>query len=154
MTLDQCISVVSALIALVGLLFVAKQLYDANSQAKLSSQIQLYDITRELLSLGFSNPELFEVLTDKKGVNPVLEQRYLQMWLNQLSLIYSFERRGAFEADVQESFDRDLRDIFGMSNMRRHWQKFGKYYPASFQAYVNAIIAETGVDADLPTVMS
>src|SRR5208282_328765 len=109
MTIDQCISIISALIALAGLLFVAKQLHDANNQTKLASQIQLYDITRELLSLGFSNPVLFEVLTDKKGVNPVLEQRYLQMWLNQLSLIHSFQRRGAFEPDVQESFDRDLR---------------------------------------------
>jgi hypothetical protein len=152
MTLDEYVSIISALIALAGLLFVAKQLHDANSQTKLASQIQLYDITRELLSLGFSNPVLFEVLTDKKGVNPVLEQRYLQMWLNQLSLIHSFQRRGAFEADVQESFDRDLRDVFGMSNMRRHWQKFGKYYPASFQAYVNTIITEAGVETDAETV--
>jgi hypothetical protein len=26
------------------------------------------------------------------------------------------------------------------ANMRRHWQRFGKFYPASFQDYVNGIL--------------
>lgn len=144
MTIDQCVSIISALIALAGLLFVAKQLRDANGQTKLGSQIKLLDINRDLISLGFSDPQLFTILSDAKNADPMMERRYLQLWLNQLALIHSFRVNKIFEKEVQESFERDLRDFMSMSNMRRHWRKFEKYYPASFQAYVNTIIAEAG----------
>ena len=137
MSLDHFVSLFSAAISFVGLLFVAVQMRAANRQRKLESQIRLYDINRELISMGFDKPELFDVLVDKHEVNPVTERRYLQLWLNQLALVNSFKLQGAFQPDVQESFETDFRDIMTMSNMHRHWRKYGKYYPASFQQMVN-----------------
>jgi hypothetical protein len=146
MTTDQYVAVFSAAISFFGLLLVVIQLRDSNEQRKIESQICLYDINRELISLGFSNPQLFEILKDAKNVDPAFEQRYLQMWLNQLSLVHSFKKNGIFQKDVEESFDTDLRDIVTMSNMRRHWRKFGKYYPASFQKSVNDILDKAGLN--------
>ena len=59
-----------SLLTFAGLVFVAWQMRDANKQSKLESQIRLYDINRELISLGFSKPELFEVLKDEKRPIP------------------------------------------------------------------------------------
>jgi len=70
MTTDQYVAVFSAAISFFGLLLVVIQLRDSNEQRKLESQIRLYDITRELISLGFSNPQLFEVLKDSENVDP------------------------------------------------------------------------------------
>jgi hypothetical protein len=142
MTIDQGIAVFSAAISFVGLAIVILQLREGNAQRKLESQIHLYDINRKLISLGFSHPQLFEVLKDAAGVDLVIERRYLQLWFNQLSLIHSFEGNGVFQREVQESFDVDLRDMLTMANMRRHWQTFGKYYPDSFQEAVNDILNE------------
>jgi hypothetical protein len=132
------------LLTFAGLLFVAWQIRDANKQSKLESQIRLYDVNRELISMGFSKPELFEVLKDEKKVDPTLERRYLQLWLNQLSLIFSLKAAGALQKDYQESCERDLRDMFELASMRRHWRAFGKYYPASFQKAVDDILDEAG----------
>jgi len=127
-----------------GLLFVAWQMRDANRQRKLETQIKLYDINRELISLGFTLPEMFRVLEDAKGIDPTIERRCLQLWLNQLALVDSFKRSGAFKRDVQDSFEADLRGMMSMQNLRRHWQEFGKIYPASFQKSVAEILHGAG----------
>ena len=132
------------LLTFAGLLFVAWQMRETNKQSKLESQIRLYDINRDLISLGFSKPELFKILQDEKGVDATLQRRYLQVWLNQLCLVDTFKRSGEFTKDVGESFDTDLRDMMLLENMRHHWQAYGKYYPASFQESINDILHEAG----------
>jgi hypothetical protein len=132
------------LVAFAGFVIVAWQLWKANKQSKLDSQIRMHDINRELISMGFDKPELFEVLKDTNRADPELEQRYLQLWLNQLSMFYSLKTAGEMQRDFEDSCDRDLRDMFGKANMRRHWDKFGKFYPASFQKAIDAIIHKAG----------
>jgi hypothetical protein len=144
MTIDQWVGSFSAVISFAGLLLVAVQLRDSNRQRQLESQIRLYDINRELVSMGFSHPHLFGILEDAEGINPTLERRYLQLWLNQLALIKSFQESGGFRKDVGASFNADLRDMVVMSNMRRQWERFGKYYPTSFQRMVNEILDKAG----------
>lgn len=132
------------LLTFVGLAFVAWQMRDANRQRKLETQIRLYDINRELIAMGFSDDELFKVLEDSDKVDETKERRYLQQWLNQLCLIDSFKRSGAFETDVRDSFEIDFRDMMLMNNMRRHWTRFKKYYPTSFQRSVDNLFIEAG----------
>jgi len=132
------------LLLFVSVLIVAWQMRDATKQSKLESQIRLYDINRDLISLGFSKPELFEILKDEKGIDATLQRRYLQVWLNQLCLVDAFKRNGEFTKDVEESFETDIRDMMLLENMRHHWQAYGKYYPASFQESVNDILREAG----------
>ena len=145
MTIDQWIASLSACIAFFGFLVVIVQVRDGNRQRRLESQIRLYDINRELITLGFSNPALFAILngTDE-GRNPVVERRYLQLWLNLLSLIFSFQKAGGFEKEYQESCEHDIRDMITMKNMRRHWEAYGKYYPASFRNWVTDTLNNAG----------
>ena len=144
MTIDQWVAIFSAGVSFAGLLFVAVQLRDGNRQRKLETQIHLYEINRELISLGFENPELFEVLKGRECVDPTIERRYLQLWLNLLSLIFTFQETGGFQRDYQECCDHDVRDMIRMPNMRRHWHQYGKYYPASFRNWVREILHDAG----------
>jgi hypothetical protein len=41
---------------------------------------------------------------------------------------------------LQEELRRNLVDFMGMKNMRKHWQQYGAFYPASFQQCVNDIL--------------
>jgi hypothetical protein len=134
------------LLTFVGLIFVAWQIREATKQSKLESQIRLQDVNRELISLGFSKPELFEVLKDGKNVDPNAELYYLQLWLNQFCMFDALSKSGNLKPDVRESLEIDFRDMMGMENMRRHWKKFGKFYPASFQELVNNILNEAGYE--------
>ena len=134
------------LLTFVGLIFVAWQIREATKQSKLESQIRLQDVNRELISLGFSKPELFEVLKDGKNVDPNAELYYLQLWLNQFCMFDALSKSGNLKPDVRESLEIDFRDMMGMENMRRYWKKFGKFYPASFQELVNNILNEAGYE--------
>lgn len=147
MSIDQHIALFSAMIALLtfvvgcaGLATVIIQLRDAARQREADSMVKLFDINRELLSLGFSHHGLFKVLEDQPTADGLSEKRYLQLWLNQLSLMHSYAQQAINQPELKESLDRNLIDFFTMKNMRHHWNEFGRFYPASFQRRVTEII--------------
>lgn len=141
MTVDQGVAVFSALLSLIGLLAVAVQMRSATTQRRLETLHRMTDNNRELLSLAFAHPQLLEVLVDATIANPEWERRYLQMWLNQFSLIHSHLKHGGFDAEFLDSLERDIADFMGMKNMQRHWNAHGDFYPPSFQDLVNAILS-------------
>lgn len=134
------------LLAFFGLLVVGWQLRDGNRQKKVESQIRLQDINRELISLGFDHPELFEVLKDGGKADPTLTRRYLQLWLNQLSLFFALKTAGTLQRDFEESCEQDFRDMFDLPSMRSHWNTYGKYYTAPFRKAVEAIRNEAALE--------
>jgi hypothetical protein len=140
MTFDHLVSLVSACISFAGLIFVALQLRDSNRQRESESIVKLYDINRELLSLAFSHPSLFDVLEDKPIKDHLSEKRYLQLWLNQLSLSHTFLRHAVVQTEYQDELTRNLEDFMSMQNMRKHWQTYGPFYPESFQNRVKGIL--------------
>lgn len=140
MSVDQMVAVFSALTSFAGLVFVALQMRDATRQRRQGSLSEIYDINRQLLSLGFDHPQLFAILVDKGCAEPEWERRYLQMWLNQLSLIYSTIKQGGFDPEFEQSLEWDIRFFMTLENMRRHWKRYREFYPASFQALVNGIV--------------
>ncbi len=139
MSLDHWVSLVSAGISFVGLLLVVWQLRDGSHRREAESLVEIFDINRELLSLGFSHPELLEVL-DGKSADPVRERRYLQLWLNQLSLIHAYLRRSVFDEELETWLERDVADFMMLPNVRRHWEAHGAYYPESFREMVDRIL--------------
>ena len=143
MSLDQIVSLSSAIISFIGLMLVVVQLREGNKQQELTSLVEIYDINRELIALGFSHPQIFAILLDAKDVDPMWERRYLQLWLNQLSLIHSYLSRSVFDAERQASLERELADFMRMENMQRHWQQHGSFFPASFQRLVEDCINKT-----------
>jgi hypothetical protein len=140
MSLDHYVSLFSAVISFTGLLLVVLQLRDSTRQRESESLVELYDINRQLLSLGFSHPQLFAILDDAKNADPVWERYYLQMWLNQLSLSHAYLQRSVVQVELKESLERNLVDFMTLDNMRRHWQRYGTFYPTSFQKCVNEIL--------------
>ena len=140
MSLDHYVSLFSAGISFVGLLFVAVQLRDATKQRELESLVELYDINRQLMAFGFEHPMLFEILEDRPIANPLWQKRYLQLWLNQLSLSHSFLRHSVVQTELQDELSRNLVDFLGMKLMQQHWQEYGSFYPDSFQQRVNDIL--------------
>jgi hypothetical protein len=142
MPFDHYASLFSTVISFVGLLFVAIQIRDSTRQRESDSLVKIYDINRELLSLGFSHPQLFAILNDASHADPVWERRYLQMWLNQLSLIHTYVKRAAIRGELKDSLEQNVQDFMTMKNMRRQWRERGMAYPASFQKLVNDMIAK------------
>jgi hypothetical protein len=140
MSLDHYVSIFSAVISFTGLLLVVLQLRANRRQQEMESLVEIYDINRQLLSLGFSHPKLFPIMEDAKNADPVWERRYLQLWLNQFCLIYMYLKRSVLNVELREPLERDLADFLVMQNIRNHWRQHGAFYPASFQELVNGLI--------------
>jgi len=154
MSSDHWVAAFSAAISFAGLLLVVIQLRENNRQRKLESQFAIYDINRQLLSLGFTHPQLFAVPDDSTHVDPLWERYYLQLWLNQFSQIHAYLQHFLFRGELKDSFQRDLCDFMAMKNSRRHWQRFGKFYPTSFQEYVNQCVPKAEPPATAAQVKS
>jgi hypothetical protein len=140
MSLDNYVAIFSALVSFTGLLLVVLQLRDSNKQRQSESLVEIYDINRQLLSLGFEHPQLFAVLADDQHANPVFERRYLQLWLNHFSLINAYVNQSVLKGELKESLVSDLADFMTLKNAQQNWAKYGRYYPASFQALVNGFV--------------
>jgi hypothetical protein len=138
MSFDHYVAMISALIAFVGLLLVALQIRDGTRQRQSKSLVEIYDMNRQLISLGFDHPELFAVLADEK-TDPVLERRYLQLWFNQYSLVNAYLNQSLLKGELQESLVRDISDYMTLKNARHHWLEYGGFYPVSFQKLVNEL---------------
>jgi len=140
MSFDHSIAVFSTVIAVLalvagigGFVTVILQLRDAARQRESESLVEIFDINRQLLSLGFAYPHLFAIVNDAEHADPVLEGRYLQLWLNQFSLIRSYLKHSVLRGELKENLERDLSDFMTMQNMRRHGQCYGTFFPPRFR---------------------
>ncbi len=71
MPFQSYVSLFSAGISFVGLMLVLLQLRHNARQRSLDSLLKVYDINRQLLTLGFSHPKLFSILADAEDADPV-----------------------------------------------------------------------------------
>jgi hypothetical protein len=150
MSVDNYIALFSAAISFSAMLLVVLQLRDATDQRRVESLLEIYGINRTIISFGFTNPELFRILHGEKG-DPLVEQHYLQLWFNQFALIHSFYQRKFFPRELCESLERDINEFMALPNVRRHWENKRRFYPLSFQAYVDRILAaEAGAPVERP----
>lgn len=133
-------------IQIIGLFIVAWQLWIANKQRETDSLARLLDTNRQLISLGFSQPELLKILRDEKNVNPALEHYFLQLWLNHFSMAHAYIKHSFFRRERRENLTRGITGFMKMANMQHHWENEGQYYPPSFQKFVNKIIKEVEPD--------
>lgn len=135
------ISATALVVSAISLSLVLVQLYDMITQRKIDASIRISDINRELVTLGFSHPVLFDVLRGEP-TDPALERRYLQLWFNQFLLIYTYQARGLFRSEHRESLGRDIRDFLKFQNVQRHWREFRQYHPRSFQDFVGDLLPD------------
>lgn len=142
MSLDQWIAVFTASIGFAGLLAVALQIRASTIQGRLDTLCKSLDVNRQLLSLGFSHPRLFDILNDTPNVDPEWEKRYLQLWLNHLSLVHAFLKNGGFDPEFQDSLMKDIGYLLANQNMQRHWPRHAQYYPPSFQKLLNGMLSD------------
>lgn len=136
---------VSMTVSFFSLMVVIVQLGELIKQRRAEAVGKIFDINRQLITLGFSNPELFGILHDEPGSDPRLERAYLQLWLNQIVQIFYTQQRGFLAADLRVSLEADARDLLKQENLQRHWRLCRQFYPASFQTYLDTL-AGTGTE--------
>jgi hypothetical protein len=143
MTFENHCSLASNLLQVGALVFLALEMRAKRIQEKVKSLEDVQDKTDHLITLAFSKYELFQILDDEPGANPVLERYYLQLWLNSYLEIHRKLSRGMVESEQSDALIRDMSATFAQKNMQRHWALNRSYYPGSFQKRIDGIIAES-----------
>src|ERR1700741_5486965 len=94
MSWDHLMPYIALAVSFLALVIAYLQYRGNIRQQRVQSAIQIFDANRQILSMGVSRPELFKFLLDKH-VEPVIERRYLQLWINQFAQMppYSAEFR-------------------------------------------------------------
>lgn len=128
---------VAALIVSVISFFL--QFRHTTEQRQIDAEMRVKETNRELITLGFSHPELFKVMDDQPA-SPRLERAYLQLWLNFYEQIFLDRRRGLFSREFFDGLQRDMQEIFSQRNMQRHWHAHKIYYQTPFQTFGNSLL--------------
>jgi len=142
MEISEYIAVISTVISLTSLAVVVIELRHNRGQSKTSALIQIYDINRQLLSLGFSNPELFKIIGSGSESEEEYGRRYLQLWLNQMALIHHLNQRGLFTEPQWNSLRADIDYFLTIPKMREHWKAYRRYYPGDFQIFLDQTVKQ------------
>lgn len=136
MDISGIFAAVSAVVSVVSLLTVFVELRSGRLQRKAESLIQVYDANRELLTLGFDKPELFDVIgTGDYG------HRYLQLWVNHIALIVELRRQNLFSPTQWKALDNDIGYFVENPKFRLIWPEIRMFYPRPLQKILDAKIA-------------
>jgi hypothetical protein len=139
------VAIISVVVSFASLLTVFIELRRGRHQRRAEALIQIYDTNRELLTLGFEKPELFDVI----GAGDA-GHRYLQLWLNQIALIVELRSQRLFTRAQWESLESDIG--FFAENPRFHeiWPDVRRFYPRAVQDILDAkiVIALKGTAAE------
>lgn len=131
--------VIAATALIVSVISFFLQFRHSADQRTIDAETRVKQTNQALITMGFSQPELFKVLDDQPA-NSDLERAYLQLWVNFYEQIYLDNERGLFSRAFYEGLKRDMQNIFGRKNMQRHWHQHKIYYQPSFQEFGDALL--------------
>lgn len=142
---EYTISLLALAVSLSTLWYLIVQVRAYTKQLKLDSLIKISEINREILSLGFSDSELFDILENDATENTKKAKRYYQLWLNQIDIIWHAQKYDLFDADDNESIRTDIADLFMLGGMRSHWDSVSKYYSKGLCKYIDGILSDSAL---------
>ena len=125
---------------MVSLAVVFWELRQGRKQNRTGALIQIYDINRQLLGMGFDRPEFFQAIGGSAGEEETV-RRYLQLWLNQIALIVHLHDQGLLTRSQWHSLQVDIECLFEKSELKNLWSEFRPFYPEPLRSFLDRKVA-------------
>jgi len=138
--LSVSISFFAFFLSLASTIFVFLQIKLRKKQIFLDNFSRISTINRELLTLGFNDGELFDILDGKKIENTSKQKRYIQLWVNQADIIFAAYNNGTLDKKIFKGFRGDIGELFSNETFRRHWSNVKHYYSNEMQEFIQSLI--------------
>jgi hypothetical protein len=132
---------IATTLSLVSLTVVFWELRQGRKQNRTSALIQIYDINRQLLGMGFDRPEFFRAIGGGAGEDESV-RRYLQLWLNQIALIVHLHEQNLLTRSQWMSLETDIESLFENSELKNLWPDFRPYYPEPLRSFLDRKVAD------------
>ncbi len=133
-------------IALASALFARSQVRLYSRQLKLGVIVEMIAMNRALVSLGFSDPDLFDALDGQRIASPARARRYMQLWLNQAAFMYQALRMETLDDTFWPAVQKDIELLVSNPNMQEHWRAVCQYYDPAFRSVVEEAIRTSATD--------
>ncbi|GHC12029.1 DUF6082 family protein [Cerasicoccus arenae] len=137
MTLDVSLEGIAAL---AGFFVLVWELRRGVRQMRFQAVLEIYKTNRELIQLALDDPDLMAVLEGREEVDSTKERRYLQMWLNQMTMVYLGWRNRFLPRSSWEGLRRDIQESSQSPNVRKLWNQLSPYYDEEFQKFMTEMI--------------
>ncbi|MFT6238007.1 MAG: hypothetical protein ACJAQT_000076 [Akkermansiaceae bacterium] len=131
---------IATTMSLVSLAVVFWELRQGRKQNRTGALIQIYDINRQLLGMGFDRPEFFCAIGGTSGEGETV-RRYLQLWLNQIALIVHLNDQGLLTRSQWHSLEVDIECLFETSELKNLWSDFRPFYPEPLRSFLDGKVA-------------
>ena len=94
------------------------------------------------MKLGFSDDELFRIIRGEQINNQEKQKRFLQLWLNQTTVVFRAREVGMVGDDDWFGTRKDIVDLFQLESMRTHWNQVKGYYSPNLCEFVKEVMRE------------
>lgn len=133
------ISCIAITLTLIQLSLLRRQLH-------LDALIKIVQSNRELMTMGFEKPALWEffkgkweTVTDEAAKEQ--RRRYFQLWLNHMHVIWKAREVGLYDMHEWNCTRDDMADFFRLEPFRAHWHEVQRFYPEPFRREMRELIA-------------
>jgi len=141
--IQDIVSLALSLLALcvsVGTLFyTVRQVGLLRSQLKIDADLRVAAVSRELFTMAFQDPELFNLFEDKPLLNKQKERHYVQMWFNHVHTMWNVHEHGLISDAEWYSDMKDIALFFSINIVRKHWEESRGFFPANFVQFITSL---------------
>lgn len=130
------LSSLALLVSIWTLIYTVRQVGLLRSQIGLDLDMRVAAVNRELLTMAFNDPELFNVLDDKPLSNPHKERHYVQMWFNHVHTMWNVQKHGLKPEAEWYSDVKDIALLFSLTIVKKHWEDSKSFFPADFVQFI------------------
>jgi hypothetical protein len=136
MNMSDGVALAGFFIALVGLGMNTFQVQMLVRQLRLDAMLRVAESSRRFATVGIERPELWASIQSKEshgGPEEVVRNRFIQVWLNHVVIVWKCRRSGMIEASDWEACCRDIESILSFPAVREEWLRVRGFYPRKFQ---------------------
>jgi hypothetical protein len=129
-------AIAGLVVALFGLGTNTFQLRVLVRQIRLDALIRIADSSRRFAVIAIERPELWEAMQiaePRSGHEGFRRDRFIQLWLNHVVVVWKCWRSGMLDADDWEACCRDIEAVLALPAVREEWLRVRDYYPRPFQ---------------------
>lgn len=131
------ISAFALLVSLISTSVLFFLMRTTSRQTSLDAYCRINDINRTLITIGFEDRELLDLLDGHQINDHQKAQRYLQLWLNQIAIIHASRKLCLIDNNLWNSMFCDASEFFELPIMRDHWSQVRQYYDPELQSLLD-----------------
>jgi len=135
-TLSDAVACAGFVAALAGLGMNAFQVWMLVRQLRLDAIIRITESSRRFAAIAIERPELWEsmqVAEPRSGHEGFRRDRFIQLWLNHVVVVWKCWRSGMLDAGDWEACCRDIQSILVLPAVQEEWLRVRDFYPREFQ---------------------